>query len=126
MNLVQTNKNDEEFWVLTAVKLNNKVFLGQVVPDIPKDCSIFIFQADQFILPPLCYITTPSHSQLQLNCNTDPSAPKLLPSHTPINSPVSRPHQYSQALPTPSTISPPPSQVTCYLQPLYDSTFFFS
>jgi hypothetical protein len=28
MNLLQTNENAEEFWVLTAVKLNNKVFLG--------------------------------------------------------------------------------------------------
>jgi hypothetical protein len=25
MNLVQTNENDEEFWVLTAVKLNNSL-----------------------------------------------------------------------------------------------------
>jgi len=123
MNLLQTNENDEEFWVITAVKLNNKVFWEQVVPDIPKDCSAFIFQADQFILSPLCYITTPSRSQLQLNCNNDPSGPKPFPSHTPKNSPFSRPHQYSQAPPTPP-ISPLPSQVICYLQPLYDSTLF--
>jgi hypothetical protein len=59
-----TNKNDEEFWVLTAVKLNNEVSLrGRVVPNIPNNCSAFIFQVKQinlffphFAILPLHYI----------------------------------------------------------------------